>query len=81
MPVLKKDIVSVIVVTVYLAVYCVLLQFEVTMRFAVWMQALSPIAIIWMVVQVLTQGTYNGRELGEEEFGYQDKEKDDLGVF
>lgn len=77
----KKDTVSVIVVTAYLVLYCILLQFEATLGFAVWMFALSPVALIWMVLRILKHGTYNGPALGEEEFGYQDKDKEELGVW
>jgi hypothetical protein len=41
----------------------------------------SPFLLIWMVVTVLKSGKYEGPELGENEFGYQDKNKDDLGIF
>ena len=43
---------------------------------------LSPILLVWMVVVVLKHGKYNGPELkGGEEWGYQDKARDELGVF
>lgn len=81
MPVWKKDTFSVIAVTAYLVVYCVLLRFDLTLDFAVWMFVFSPVALVWMVLRVLKHGAYTGPELGEEEFGYQDKKKDDLGVW
>jgi hypothetical protein len=34
-----------------------------------------------MVYTVLKHGKYDGPELGDDEFGYCDKNKDELGVF
>ena len=69
---------SVAFVSVYLVVYCVLLHIESTQQIGVFMFALSPLPVIWMVYSVLRYGKYNGRELAEdEEFGYQDRP--DLG--
>lgn len=65
---------SVITVTVYLLLYCILLQIEHTQWLAVYMFLLSPVLIIWMVYTVLKYGVYTGRELREdEEYGYQDR--------
>jgi hypothetical protein len=75
------DILSVLAVTAYLVLYCMMLQFEETRTYALLMLAFSPLLIIGMVYVVLKYGKYDGPELGEEEFGYQDKNKDDLGIF
>ncbi len=65
---------SVITVTVYLLLYCILLQIEHTQWLAVYMFLLSPVLVIWMVYTVLKYGVYKGRELAEdEEYGYQDR--------
>jgi len=65
---------SVITVTVYLLLYCILLQIEYTQWLAVYMFLLSPVLVIWMVYTVLKYGVYKGRELAEdEEYGYQDR--------
>jgi len=37
--------------------------------------------MVWTIYTVLKYGKYNGSELGDEEFGYKDKAKDDLRVF
>ncbi len=79
--ILDRATVSVVLVTIYLLAYCALLQFERTQFFALLMLMFSPALIIWMVYTVLKHGKYNGPELGKEEFGYGDKEKDDLGIF
>ncbi|UPK68553.1 hypothetical protein [Chitinophaga filiformis] len=65
---------SVIAVTVYLLVYCILLQIEHTQWIAVYMFIVSPFLVVWMVYTVLKYGVYTGRELAEdEEYGYQDR--------
>ena len=78
---LPKDILAVCIATVYLLVYGVLLQFNNTREFGIWMFLFSPILMGWTAYTVLKYGKYNGPELGEEEFGYTDKAKDELGVF
>lgn len=75
------DILAVIVVTIYLIVYCALLQFENTPKYSMLMFLFSPVMIIGMVYIVLKYGKYDGPGLGNDEFGYQDKNKDDLGTF
>jgi hypothetical protein len=78
---LRKDIFSVSFVSIYLLTYIVLLSFESTLPYAVGMLLFSPLMILWMVYTVLKHGKYGGKELGNDEFGYHDKRKDELGVF
>jgi len=78
---LRKDIFSVYAVTFYLFVYSILLQFATTVGYGIIMLSFSPLLVCWMVYSVLKHGKYNGKELGDDEFGYQDKTKADLGVF
>ena len=78
---LRNDVFSAVAATCYLVLYCILLQFESTRYFGVLMFFVSPVIVCWMVYTVLKHGKYDGRELGEEEFGYHDKAKDELGVF
>ena len=78
---INKDIVAIYFVTIYLIVYIILMHFETTVEYAIVMSLFSPLLICWMVYSVLRHGKYNGPELGDDEFGYQDKTKDDLGVF
>jgi multidrug efflux pump subunit AcrB len=75
---LKKDILSVILVTVYLIIYCALLQYESTRKYAMIMFIFSPLLVVGMVYTVLKFGKYNGPPLGDNEFGYQDKNKNEL---
>ena len=81
MAMLRKDIFSVGLVTFYLFIYCELMLFETTAKYAMVMLLFSPLLIFWMVFAILQYGKYSGSELGEEEFGYQDKKKEELGVF
>jgi len=78
---LRKDIFSVGLVTFYLFIYCELMMLETTVKYAMTMLLFAPLLICWMVFTVLKYGKYNGSELGDDEFGYQDKKKDELGVF
>jgi len=68
-------------VTFYLIVYCLLLQFEQTRDYAVLMFLFSPFLLGWMIYVMLKYGNHNGSELGNQEFGYQDKRPEELGVF
>lgn len=77
---ISLDILAVCLVTIYLAVYCTLIQFDASRNYGLMMLLCSPVFIVWMVVTVLKYGKYKGRELGDDEFGYQDKSKDELGV-
>lgn len=43
---------------------------------------LSPFLVIWMVYRIIRYDNYSGRELNEgDEWGYADKNKEDLNVF
>lgn len=65
---------SVIFVTAYLFLYTILLQFKSTETIALGMLMFAPALVAWMVYAVLRFEKYTGRSLGEDEFGYQDKE-------
>ncbi len=78
---LRKDIVSVSLATFYLFIHWELLQFENTKDYATVIFLFSAFVILWMVFSVVKRGKYIGHELDDEEFGYQDKEKDKLGIF
>ncbi|MEO6670807.1 MAG: hypothetical protein ABIN36_15110 [Ferruginibacter sp.] len=78
---IRKDIFSVCLVSIYLLIYIELLQFDNTQKYGIIMFLFSPFLICWMVYTVLKHGKYKGRELNDDEFGYQDKSTDELGVF
>jgi hypothetical protein len=71
-----------ILVTIYLIVYTLLHQAGASLTLLGILFLLSPFLVVWMAYTILRYGSYHGKELGEEEeWGYQDKNKDDLGVF
>lgn len=72
---------SVWVVSLYLLLFLIFVGFENAV-IAGWMFLFSPFLIIWMVYTVLRYGEYTGRELeDDEEWGYEDKSREDLGIF
>lgn len=75
-----NDIFAIWLSTAYLVLYILLLQFERTQEYAVYMLLFSPVLVVWLVYTILKYGIYEGQELGDDEFGYQDKSKDDLGI-
>ena len=72
---MQKDIFFAGFVSIYIIIYCILLQFDTAFNYALLMLVLSPLLFIRLIIIVLKDGKYNGRELGEDEFGYQDKIK------
>jgi hypothetical protein len=71
-----------ILVTVYLVVYALLHQSGASMELLGSMFLFSPFLVIWMAYAILRYATYKGKELGnDEEWGYADRNKDDLGIF
>ena len=71
-----------IAVTVYLVVYTILHQAGASLTILGIMFLLSPFLVVWMGYTILRYGAYNGKELAEdEEWGYQDKDRKDLGTF
>lgn len=71
-----------LLVTLYLIIYTLLHQSGASLKVLGTMFLASPFLVIWMAYTILKFGTYNGHELEEnEEWGYQDKNKDELGVF
>lgn len=78
----KYPILVVIVVSLILVGYVILLRTDSLPGLTGLIYGLSPFLMIWMVYSVIRYGKYDGPELdSDEEFGYQDKRKEDLGVF
>ena len=76
----RKPIFAVIVVSIILLVYCVLLSTNTPLSLSYFIFSISPLLVIWVAYTVLRFGIYEGSELNEEEWGYQDKSKDELWV-
>ncbi|MFZ1527553.1 MAG: hypothetical protein WAT19_02305 [Ferruginibacter sp.] len=58
--------------TTYLLIYAALLQSGHAFTLALAMFAGSPFVIAWMAYCILKFGNYNGPQLGNDEWGYQD---------
>jgi hypothetical protein len=66
-------------VTVYLIIYTVLFHTGAPEAVITAMFAASPFLVIWMAITIMRFGKYSGRELDDnEEWGYQDVNKNDL---
>lgn len=77
----RKDIFAAWVATIYLFAYCLLLQFDATRNVGFLLLLGTPIVLVWMTYCILKYGSHCGPDLDDEEFGYQDKSKEELGVF
>jgi len=78
---IRSDIFSAAVVTLYLVIYVALLQFGDREFYGFCMLLFSPLLVCRMVYTILKFGRYKGSDLGDGEFGYQDRNKDGLGIF
>ena len=68
--------------SLYLLLYIIVAQLQLSQRLVLLMFALSPVLILWMIYVTIRHGKYSGEELKEgEEWGYEDKKKEDLRVF
>jgi len=76
----RKPIFAVIVVSIVLLVYCVLLNTNAPRSISYFIFSVSPFLILWLAYTILRFGVYEGKDLDEEEWGYQDKTKDELWV-
>lgn len=76
---MKSHKIPVILVSLYLLVFTILSRLDTSIDLMVLLFAISPILVIWMVYSVLKYGTYSGKELQPgEEWGYEDKNRDEL---
>ena len=72
----------VVLVTVLLVVYHVFLLTSWSQTITGILFFLSPFLIIWMVYRIIRFDTFRGNELmDDEEWGYADKNKDELNMF
>lgn len=71
---------SVVGVSLYLLTFLIFVFTEQS-TIASWMFVFSPVLIIWMVYTVIRYGQYTGPDLDDEEWGYEDRDKDDIGIF
>ncbi|MFI5187257.1 MAG: hypothetical protein ACHQF0_11060 [Chitinophagales bacterium] len=78
---LRKPGFAVAAVSIILLVYCVLINFNISLPLVYFIFCISPFLLIWMAYSVIRHGNYKGKELNEdEEWGYQDRNRDELDV-
>lgn len=78
---LRSGIFPITIATLYLVIYVFLLNNQKTIWHAYMMFFFSPVVIFGMVYMVLKYGKYDGPNLENDEFGYQDKPKEELDIF
>ena len=78
----KKEKIPVIIVSIYLLVISIYSGLGIASPLGGYLLAIGPVLLIWVVYNVIRHGKYEGRELDpDEEWGYADKKKEELGVF
>lgn len=75
---MARDVTAAVLASFYLLLYIVLLQYRP--EDAMIMCLFSPFVIAIMAYVILKDGNYKGRRLNDDEFGYADKNKEDLGM-
>lgn len=78
----KKPATAVIITSLAVILYNILPPLTGSFGVAGFIFLASPFLMGWMVYSILKHGKYNGKELDDkEEWGYQDKKRDQLGLF
>jgi hypothetical protein len=78
---LKNPKISVIAGSVHLVAYCICLSSESLYPIAWYLFLIYPFLLAWVIFTILRPGEYSVDELNGEEFGYGDRQKNQLGVF
>lgn len=79
---MKRYEFAIAVASIYLLVYVLMIDNQYPFRIIYMAFALSPIPVLWMVYEILKNAVYTGPELKpDEEYGYQDVDKNRLGPF
>ena len=77
-----KEKLPVFVVSALLLLQCILVFYAPNSKLINSISFLSPLFMLWMAFSILRFGKYSGEDLpADDEFGYADKSKEDLGVF
>jgi len=71
----KKPVLSATCTTIYLVVYYVLFNADVSSYILSFMFLGSPLMMIWMIMSVLKDRSYKAQQLDEEEWGYADRDR------
>ena len=70
------------IVTAILVFYNVMIYNSGLSDLVLFIFCISPILMIWLVITILKDGVYQGRELSPgEHWGYQDRNSEELNVF
>lgn len=78
----RNPSIAVAMVTAYLLLYYILFLLNVSLTVLFIMFVFSPFLVAWMLVIILKDRKYAGKELKEnEEWGYADREKSTLKTF
>jgi hypothetical protein len=73
---LQKPAFVTAMVTAYLVLYYILFHAGAAETIITAMFAASPVLVVWMALTIIKHGKYTGAELGEDEWGYQDRFND-----
>ncbi|HET9057657.1 MAG TPA: hypothetical protein VFN30_12505 [Chitinophagaceae bacterium] len=78
----KNPTFSVTVNTICVILFSLLIEHSLTQNIAFAIFIFFPFLAVWMVYSILRYGKYKGKELTDkEEWGYEDKDRDQLGTF
>jgi len=78
---IKKPLYVVVVVSIILLIYCILVGFNISLPVVYFIFSISPFLLAWLAYTVIRFGIYNGKEFqADEEWGYQDRNKEDTDV-
>lgn len=75
-----KSKIAVITVTIYLVIVCIFANAETFSPLSEILYLISPVLLITMVIVVLKDNSRPYPELGDQEWGYKDKNKSDFEV-
>ena len=78
---LKNPSVAIVTASVFLLLYAICLGVESLQYYLGYLFAIAPVIYFWMAYSIIRFGEYHGKDLLNEEWGYQDRNKEDLGVF
>jgi len=70
-----------IMVTLFVVIYIILLYVNIPYNPVAYMIAVFPFVLVWMVICILKDTSAKYPDLGGHEWGYRDKNRDELGLF
>ena len=77
-----KEAIPVIIGSAVLLLYCLMMLSDNESGLTSLIFSLFPFLLLWIVYSILRYGKFEGKELNEnDEWGYTDRDKNELGVF